>query len=112
MTCAPTRASTPRSTASRASQRATCSPCRSGWVARNRQAVRLDDVASDPRHFTGVGRQTGLVPRTMICVPMLSKDELRGVLQIINKVDGTTFTEAELRLAQTLADHAAIAIEN
>src|SRR3989442_1770479 len=40
-----------------------------GWVARNRQAVRLDDVASDPRHFTGVGRQTGLVPRTMICVP-------------------------------------------
>ena len=83
-----------------------------GWVARNRQAVRLDDVASDPRHFTGVGRQTGLVPRTMICVPMLSKNELRGVLQIINKVDGTTFTEAELRLAQTLADHAAIAIEN
>ena len=27
-------------------------------------------------------------------------------------VDGSTFTEAELRLAQTLADHAAIAIEN
>src|ERR1041385_6505557 len=202
MTCAPTRASTRRSTASRASKRATCSPCRSGgvdgssassrsptataavrsvttigaiwsagprnsasvssrnrsamptrcascsrarsrpcrakrpsccssippdasscsaprarsspawWTGGTRQAVRLDDVASDPRHFTGVGRQTGLVPRTMICVPMLSKNELRGVLQIINKVDGTTFTEAELRLAQTLADHAAIAIEN
>ena len=26
-----------------------------GWVARHRQAVRLDDVASDPRHFAGVG---------------------------------------------------------
>jgi diguanylate cyclase (GGDEF)-like protein len=83
-----------------------------GWVARHRQAVRLDDVASDPRHFAGVGEQTGLVPRTMICVPMVSKDTLRGVIQVLNKVDDSTFTEAELSLAQTLADHAAIAIEN
>ncbi|HUE39708.1 MAG TPA: sensor domain-containing diguanylate cyclase [Candidatus Binatia bacterium] len=83
-----------------------------GWVARHREAVRLDDVAGDPRHFTGVERQTGFVPRTMICVPMISKNELRGVIQIINKVDGSAFTEPELQLAQTLADHAAIAIEN
>jgi diguanylate cyclase (GGDEF)-like protein len=83
-----------------------------GWVARHRQAVRLDDVASDPRHFSGVGEQTGLVPRTMICVPMVSKDTLRGVIQVLNKVDNSTFTETELSLAQTLADHAAIAIEN
>jgi diguanylate cyclase (GGDEF)-like protein len=83
-----------------------------GWVARNRQAVRLDDVASDPRHFSAVGQQTGLVPRTMICVPMISKGTLRGVIQILNKVDGSTFNDAELSLAQVLADHAAIAIEN
>jgi diguanylate cyclase (GGDEF)-like protein len=83
-----------------------------GWVARNRQAVRLDDVASDPRHFAAVGHQTGLAPRTMICVPMISKGTLRGVIQILNKVDGSTFSDAELSLAQVLADHAAIAIEN
>jgi diguanylate cyclase (GGDEF)-like protein len=69
-------------------------------------------VASDPRHFSAVGEQTGLAPRTMICVPMISKGTLRGVIQVLNKVDGSTFTEAELSLAQTLADHAAIAIEN
>jgi diguanylate cyclase (GGDEF)-like protein len=83
-----------------------------GWVARNREAVRLDDVASDPRHFSAVGQQTGLAPRTMICVPMISKGVLRGVIQILNKVDGSTFTGAELSLAQILADQAAIAIEN
>jgi diguanylate cyclase (GGDEF)-like protein len=81
-------------------------------VARHRQAVRLDDVVNDPRHFIEFGRQTGLVPRTMICVPMISKDTLRGVIQMINKVDGSSFTEAELEHAQTLADHAAMAIEN
>jgi diguanylate cyclase (GGDEF)-like protein len=83
-----------------------------GWVARNRQAVRLDDVASDPRHYAGVGERTGLTPRTMICVPLVSKGTLRGVIQVLNKVDGSVFTEAELGIAQTLADHAAIAIEN
>jgi diguanylate cyclase (GGDEF)-like protein len=83
-----------------------------GWVAHHREAVRLDDAAGDPRHFSGIEQQTGLVPRTMICVPMVSKETLRGVIQIINKMDGSTFTEAELRLAQTLADQAAIAIEN
>jgi diguanylate cyclase (GGDEF)-like protein len=83
-----------------------------GWVARHRQAVRLDDVASDPRYYAGVSEQTGLAPRSMICVPMVSKNTLRGVVQVLNKVDGSSFTEAELDLAQTLADHAAIAIEN
>jgi diguanylate cyclase (GGDEF)-like protein len=84
----------------------------SGWVARHREAVRLDDVTNDPRYFAGFEPQTQLVPRTMMCVPMISKETLRGVIQIINKVDGTSFTDAELHLAQRLADHAAIAIEN
>jgi diguanylate cyclase (GGDEF)-like protein len=83
-----------------------------GWVARHRQAVRLDDAAADPRHATAVSQQAGLAPRAMMCVPMISKGTLRGVIQVLNKVDGSTFTDAELTLAQALADHAAIAIEN
>jgi len=83
-----------------------------GWVARHRQPIRLDDVTRDPRYFSGLEEQTRLVPRTMICVPMISKDTLRGVIQVINKADGSSFTESELAVAQTLADHAAIAIEN
>jgi diguanylate cyclase (GGDEF)-like protein len=83
-----------------------------GWVARHRQAVRLDDATKDPRYYQGVESQTHFVPRTMICVPMVSKDTLLGVIQVINKLSGASFTDDELRLAQTLADHAAIAIEN
>src|SRR3989475_3993159 len=37
---------------------------------------------------------------------------LLGVIQVINKLDGSCFTDGELRLVETLADHAAIAIEN
>jgi diguanylate cyclase (GGDEF)-like protein len=83
-----------------------------GWVARHRQAVRLDDATKDPRYYAGIETHTHFTPRSMLCVPMLSKDTLLGVIQVINKIDGTSFTEDELRLAQSLADHAAIAIEN
>ncbi|MBI3786485.1 MAG: sensor domain-containing diguanylate cyclase [Deltaproteobacteria bacterium] len=83
-----------------------------GWVATHREAVCIPDVTKDPRYFVDVEQQTHFVPRSMLCVPMLSKGTLLGVVQVINKIDGTAFNEDELRMAQTLADHAAIAIEN
>lgn len=83
-----------------------------GWVARHREPVRLDDATKDPRYYAGIESQTHFTPRSMLCVPMVSKDTLLGVIQVINKIDGTSFSEDELRLAQSLADHAAIAIEN
>ena len=83
-----------------------------GWVAAQRQAVRLDDASRDPRHDPQIARRTGLVPRSMLCVPMVHGDTLHGVIQVINKLDGSVFDDDELRLVQTLADHAAIAIES
>jgi diguanylate cyclase (GGDEF)-like protein len=83
-----------------------------GWVARHRQAVRVDDAARDPRHYSPIASQAGLKPKAMLCVPILHKGRLLGVIQAVNKLDGSTFDDEELRLAQMLADHAAIAIEN
>ncbi|TMA59817.1 MAG: GAF domain-containing protein, partial [Deltaproteobacteria bacterium] len=82
------------------------------WVAAHRQAVRLDDASHDPRHDPHLARRTGLVPRSMLCVPIVHEGTLHGVIQVINKLDGSAFDDDELRLVQTLADHAAIAIEN
>lgn len=83
-----------------------------GWVARHREPLRLEDATSDPRYFPGVESETHFRPRSMLCVPMISKDTLHGVIQVINKIDGSPFTADELRMVQILADHAAIAIEN
>ena len=83
-----------------------------GWVARNRQTVRLDDASGDPRHDPTLARRTGLVPKGMICVPLLHRARLLGVVQVINRLDGRAFSAAEERLVQALADHAAVAIAN
>jgi len=89
-----------------------CSRGIAGWVARHRQPLRLDDASRDPRYYRGVEDRTQLTPRRMLCVPMVSKDTLLGVIQVINKLDGSPFTDEEFHLARVLADHAAIAIEN
>lgn len=89
-----------------------CSQGIAGWVARNREAVRIADATKDPRYYSGIEDQTHFRPQSMICVPMVSKGSLLGVIQVINKIGNQTFTEDELRMAQTLADHAAIAVEN
>ncbi len=83
-----------------------------GWVARHRTALRLADASADPRHDPSVARRTGLVPRGMLCLPLLHRDRLLGVVQVINRLDGRPFTDDEERLVQGLADHAAIAIAN
>ena len=81
-----------------------------GWVASHREAVLLDDATADPRHEPAIARQTGLVPKGMICVPLVHRDRLLGVVQVINRLDGRAFTVDDQRLVQALADHAAIAI--
>jgi diguanylate cyclase (GGDEF)-like protein len=83
-----------------------------GWVARHREPVLLEDASRDPRHHPELAERTGLVPRSMLCVPIVKGNALLGVIQLINKLDGASFDQDELRLVQTLADHAAIAIEN
>jgi len=83
-----------------------------GWVAQHRQPARVADVSHDPRHYRGIEGRAQLKARSMLCVPVISKESLLGVIQVINKADGSPFTEEEERLVRTLADHAAIAIEN
>ncbi len=81
-----------------------------GWVARHREALCLENAGADPRHDPTIARQTGLVPRTMISVPLVHRDALVGVVQVINKAGGGTFSGDEVRLVQTLANQAAGAI--
>jgi diguanylate cyclase (GGDEF)-like protein len=83
-----------------------------GWVAQNRKAACVPDVEKDPRYYRGVEAKSNLKTRSLLCVPVISKNTLLGVIEVVNKVDGAAFTEEESRLVHMLADHAAIAIEN
>src|SRR5215468_11250402 len=83
-----------------------------GWVARHREPLLLEDASSDPRWNRGFEAATRFRPRSMLCVPVISRSALHGVIQVMNRIDGRPFDDHQLRLVQIFADHAAIAMEN
>ncbi|NNJ10310.1 GAF domain-containing protein [Chloroflexales bacterium ZM16-3] len=73
-----------------------------GWVARNGESLLIPDVSQDPRFEVTFDRQTGFHTQSMLCVPLVALGQVRGVLQLINKIDGA-FTENDLSLLRITA---------
>ena len=82
-----------------------------GTVAKTKEPLNIEDAYSDPRFNREIDDQTGWRTRNMLIVALLNlKDEVIGVIQVMNKRHGS-FTDYDLELLQALASHAAVAIE-
>jgi serine phosphatase RsbU (regulator of sigma subunit) len=83
-----------------------------GWVARHGETVNLRDAYQDSRFESDVDRRLGYRTRSLLCLPILNKDnEIIGVLQLLNQKSGV-FTSADESFLRTLSDHVALALEN
>ena len=80
-------------------------------VARSGQRLRIDDPYRDPRFDPSVDSRTGYRTRSILVVPIDSRDRRRlGVLQAVNHGEGPFRAEDE-RYADSLAGSAGIALE-
>jgi PAS domain S-box-containing protein len=78
----------------------------SGWALQNSQIVRSGDVSRDARYVeTFPGLHSGLY------IPMILGDRAIGVISIESE-EPNAFSEADERLAATLANQASIAFQN
>jgi diguanylate cyclase (GGDEF)-like protein len=82
-----------------------------GWIAENALPVIVEDVARDERFDPSMDELIGFTTKSIIGVPLLNGGRLFGVIELINKLDGTSFSPLELKILVTIADFAAIAIE-
>jgi len=83
-----------------------------GWVAENEQHLLIPDVKKDKRFYEKTDEMSGFETKSILCVPLKAKSKMIGVLEVINKVDDTSFTEEDAMLLNIFANQAAIAIEN
>jgi signal transduction histidine kinase len=82
-----------------------------GWVVDHGQSLIVPDTWADERHVEEVNQRTGLGLRSIIAVPLRARQDIIGVLQVVDEaVD--RFKPADLELLEPLAATAAIAIEN
>ncbi len=82
-----------------------------GEVALTGMPIRIDDAQNDTRHFKMIDQDTGFQTRSILCVPLNSREKTIGVIEVFNKKTGS-FTEQDQILLSSIATYAAIAIEN
>jgi GAF domain-containing protein len=82
-----------------------------GWVATNREAVVVNNPRQDRRFSLQVDEAFNFFTRSILCVPMMARDKVVGVIQLINKENGNQFSEADVALLSVLGHVAAVALE-
>jgi signal transduction histidine kinase len=82
-----------------------------GTILKERIPVIAMDVTKDPRHFEEIGKTTNYEVESLLGIPMVTKDKVVGVLEVVNKVTGE-FDKDDENLLIALGSQAAIAIEN
>jgi sigma-B regulation protein RsbU (phosphoserine phosphatase) len=80
-----------------------------GWMHLNKKPLTVDDPQDDAR-FRGVKWDDNI--RTLLCVPLIVKSELKGVLTVYNKKDNQKFNNDDQRLLAILASQSGQVIEN
>lgn len=87
----------------------------SGLIAANDKALRVgEEVPAALTHRMMEEDPNGELYTTpgILAVPLRVKDRVAGVLTISGRIDGRPFTDAEVEFLTTLANHAAIALDN
>ncbi|HMD80834.1 MAG TPA: ATP-binding protein [Anaerolineales bacterium] len=82
-----------------------------GWIVTNRQSVRIDDAHKDERFFGDVDQTIDYSTKSLLGIPLITKNKVVGVLEVVNKKRGK-FTDADESILTVLGAQAAVAIEN
>jgi len=83
-----------------------------GATAESRQSINVTNAQEDVRFYRPADAATNFRTRNLLAVPMLDRDRLVGVLEVLNKVDGGDFTTLDMRVMEMFSGLAATAITN
>jgi GAF domain-containing protein len=83
-----------------------------GWAVKHGKPVIVNDVHSDPRFSARVDQAFGFETHSLICAPLIARKKTLGAIEVVNKVKGTQFADADLYLLSILASVAAIALDD
>lgn len=83
-----------------------------GEAANSGEPVIVNKVSQDGRWFGDLDDATQFRTQSLLAVPLRLQDESIGVLEVMNKLDGSPFDQEDVSLLTTFAAQAAVAIQN
>jgi Nif-specific regulatory protein len=83
-----------------------------GIVAQTGEPLLIPDVTKDPRWYKQISESIGFQTHSIACVPMKVGNEVIGVVEIIDKEDGSPIQDEDMKLLTVFAELASVAISN
>lgn len=83
-----------------------------GAVMRDGKPLIVNNAKADPRHYQGIDETTALITQSLLCVPLISGNQIMGVLELMNPNDGSLFGDDDRDTLYAFALQAAVALEN
>jgi signal transduction histidine kinase len=83
-----------------------------GWVVTHGEGRVIEDVSREPSHDKSVDDKLEFTTRNLLAVPLRTHSKVIGALEALNKRNNERFNDEDVRILNTLAGHAAIALEN
>ncbi|XP_026210260.1 cAMP and cAMP-inhibited cGMP 3',5'-cyclic phosphodiesterase 10A isoform X2 [Anabas testudineus] len=81
-----------------------------GQVAQTGEVLNIPDAYADPRFNREVDLKTGYTTRNILCMPIVSRGSVIGVVQMVNKLSGSAFTKTDENNFKMFAVFCALAL--
>ena len=81
-----------------------------GYVVMSGQPMAISNVQEDARFARAAAERTGYVPRSILAMPLLWRDRVIGVMEVLDKIAAPAFGMQDMELLALFARQAAIAI--
>ncbi|XP_065343189.1 cGMP-dependent 3',5'-cyclic phosphodiesterase-like [Cloeon dipterum] len=81
-----------------------------GHVALKGELLNIQDAYSHPLFYKGIDESTGFVTRNILCIPIKNENQVIGVAQLCNKINGLEFTAADEEIATAFSIFCGISI--
>ena len=84
-----------------------------GTCAKEKRIINVKDTSQDKRFFSSADKKSSFQTKSILAVPLTGKKgKLLGVLEVLNKKDGTSFDGGDEELMSIIAGQASLAVEN
>ncbi|MCH8824955.1 MAG: sigma-54-dependent Fis family transcriptional regulator [Planctomycetes bacterium] len=83
-----------------------------GQVIKTRRSVRIENARDNSNFYAGVDLMTKTKTQSLMAAPLIHCDEVLGVLEVVNRKDGTDFSDEDLKLLEIFANLVAGAAKN
>jgi hypothetical protein len=83
-----------------------------GRALRERRTLAVNDVSDSPDFYGKIDEEHDFKTESILAAPLISGDEVVGVIEAINKIDKTGFDQEDERMLLAIADEVALAVKN